>query len=252
MIYLSMVLGAVMIFAIFILPIIQKGTDYTKDILQENKIKSEQNRIARKITNEANQRKNQHIEKKNSFKYLSEGHLLEMYNLRTNSLNPMEQLALEETLVDRKLIDFSPTREKMQRMEFYFKEKKEKQYQRTSENELSEFASLLSFIVRNYNSSQQEKISNMINDLAENIFYSSFRDIDKIPIDFSTISNPLSFKQELNQAKYYAIWKTIKDTITELPKHPDIINEKYDKKECLPIIKKLIQNSSEQIKRIEQ
>ncbi|MFV0531843.1 MAG: hypothetical protein ACK5MD_10470 [Flavobacteriales bacterium] len=250
MIYLFMVLGAVMIFAVFILPIIQKGTDYTKDIVQENKMKSEQNRIARRISNEANQRKNQHIEKKKSFKYLSNEHLLEMYN-SNNSLNPMEQLALEETLVDRKLIDFSPTHEKMQRMEKHFKDKKEKQYQRTSENELSEFASSLSFIIKNHNSSQQEKISKMITDLSENIFYSSFRDIDKIPIDFSTISNPLNFKQEPNQAKYYAIWKSIKDTIIELPKHSEIINEKYDKKECLPMIKNLIQNSSEQIKKIE-
>lgn len=252
MIYLLMVLGAVIIFAIFILPIIQKGTDYTKDIVQENKIKSEQNRIARRISNEATQRKNEHIEKEKSFKYLSDEHLLEMYNSSSNSLNPLEQLALEETLVDRKLIDFSPTHEKMQRMEKHFKDKKEKQYQRTSENELSEFASSLSFIIKNHNSSQQEKISKMITDLSENIFYSSFRDINKIPIDFNTISNPLNFKQEPNQAKYYAIWKSIKDTITELPKHPEIINEKYDKKECLPMIKNLIQNSSEQIKKIEQ
>lgn len=247
-----MVLGAVIVFVVFLLPIIQKGTDYTKDIFQENKIKSEQNRIVRKILNEANQHKNLHIEKKKSFKYLSNDHLLEMYNSSNNRLNPMEQLALEETLVDKKLIDFSPTHEKMQKLEEHFKDKTEKHFQKTSENELSEFASSLSFIIRNHNSSQQEKISKMVNDLSENIFYSSFRDIKKIPIDFSTISNPLNFKQEPNQAKYYAIWKSIKDTITELPKHPEIINAKYDKKECLPMIKNLIQNSSEQIKEIEQ
>lgn len=67
MIYLFMVLGAVIVFVVFLLPIIQKGTDYTKDIFQENKIKSEQNRIVRKILNEANQHKNLHIEKKKIF-----------------------------------------------------------------------------------------------------------------------------------------------------------------------------------------
>ena len=73
--------------------------------------------------------------------------------------------------------------------------------------------------------------------------------IDKIPIDFNTINNPLNFKQEPNQAKYYVIWKSINDTITKLSEHTDIINEKYNMKECMPMVKKLIESSSELIKK---
>ena len=247
-----MILGAIMIFVVFILPIIQKGTDYSKKIIEENKTKSEQHRQTRRIANEANQHQKKYIEKKKTFKYLSNESLLEMFKDSKNTLHPMEQLALEEILVEKNLIEFSPTHEKMQRIEKHFKNKKEKQYQKTSENELKEFASSLSFIIKNHKSSQKAKISTMIGNLSENIFYSSFRDINKIPIDFKTISNPLNFQQEPNQAKYHAIWKSIKDTITELPEHPDIINENYDMKECIPMVKKLIENSSKQIKKIDE
>lgn len=241
-----------MIFVVFILPIIQKGTDYSKKIIEGNKTISEQNRQTRRISNEANQHQKKYIEKKKTFRYLSNESLLEIFKDSKNNLHPMEQLALEEILVEKNLIEFSPTHEKMQRIEKHFKNKKEKQYQKTSENELKEFASSLSFIIKNHNSTQKEKISKISRDLSENIFFSAFRDIDKIPIDFKTIRNPINLEQEPNQAKYHAIWKSIKYTITELPAQPDIINEKYDMKECIPMVKKLIENSSEQIKKIDE
>lgn len=247
-----MILGAIMILVVFILPIIQKGTDYSKKIIEENKTTSEQNRHARRIAYEANQNQKKYTERKKTFKYLSNESLLEIHKDVKNTLHPMEQLALEEILVEKNLIEFSPTHEKMQRIEKHFKNKQEKQYQKTSENEIKEFASSLSFIIKNHKSSQKEKISTMIRDLSESIFYSSFRDIDKIPIDINTINNPLNFKQEPNQAIYHAVWKSIKDTITELPQHPDIINENYNMKECIPMVKNLIENSSEQIQKIDK
>ncbi len=251
MIYLLMIFGAIMIFVVFILPIIQKGTDYSKNIIEKNKANSEQIRQTQRITKDAKFHQKQYEEKKKTFKYLSNEHLLEMYNKETATLHPMVQLALEETLVERSLLEYSPTHEKMQRIEKHFTHKKEKQYQITSENEMKDFASSLSFIIKNHKSSQVEKISNMVKELSESIFYSSFRDIGKVPIDLSIIENPLNFNKEPNQAKYFAIWKSIKDTISELPNHPEIVNENYDVNECKKLVKSLIENSSTKINKID-
>lgn len=251
MIYVFMIFGAIMIFVVFILPLVQKGTDYSKNIIEKNRANSEQIRQTQKIIKDADFHQKQYAEKKKTFKYLSNEHLLEMYDKDKSTLHPMVQLALEEILVERKLLDYSPTHEKMQRIEKHFTNKKEKQYQMTSENEIKDYASSLSFIIKNPNSSQVEKISNMVKELSENIFYSSFRDIGKVPVDLEVISNPLNFKKEPNQAKYFAIWKSIKDTISELPNHPEIENEIYDVNECKKLVKSLIGNSSTQISKID-
>lgn len=252
MIYLFMVLGGVMIFGVFILPTIQKASDYSKNKIGENKTRIEKSKEKQRIVNNQNSLEKQYLEKKKTFKYLSDEHLLEMFKKQKNSLHPKILLAIEETLVERKLINHSPTHEKIQNLEERFANNNTKSYQKTSETEIKNFATSLSFIIKNHNTSQKDKIYAKAKELSENIFYSSFRDIGKLPIALNTISNPLiDYKKTPNQAKYFAIWQTLKGTILELPSNPEIINENYDTTECVSLIKSLIRNSSENIVKIE-
>jgi len=249
MIYLLVLFGAFVVFIIFILPIIQVSTDFTKSTIHQRKEKSEKEKLARTINNDANQRKNEYLNKTESFKYSSNEYLTNLYK-SNNYLNPLEQLALEEALVNRKIIKSSHTHEKMQRMEFHFENKIEKQYQRTSKNELNQYASALSFIIKNRNSSQKDKIAKMIYELSENIFYSSFRDIDKIPVDLQTIIYSDNLKNDSPLKNYYLSWKSIKNSINNLATKQPIDIDKYDLNECLPIIKNLITSASREIKRL--
>jgi hypothetical protein len=247
-----MVLGAILIFGVFILPSIQKASDYSKNKIGENKTRIANSKEKQRIAINQNQLEKQYLEKKKTFKYLSDEHLLEMFQKQKDSLHPKILLALEEILVERKLINHSPTHEKMQKIEERFTNNNTKPYQKTSETEIENFATSLSFIIKNHNTSQKGKINAKATELSENIFYSSFRDIDRLPIALNTISNPLiDYKKTPNQAKYFAIWKTLKGTILELPNNPEIINENYDTRECVSLIKSLIRNSSENIVKIE-
>lgn len=73
----------------------------------------EENKIVNTVKNDLNN----YSEARASFKYLSSTTLLEKYsNYKENEVEDMKRLALEEELVERKLIDFSPMHEKMNRI----------------------------------------------------------------------------------------------------------------------------------------
>jgi len=73
----------------------------------------EENKIVNTVKNDLNN----YSEARASFKYLSSATLLEKYsNYKENEVENMERLALEEELVERKLIDFSSMHEKMNRI----------------------------------------------------------------------------------------------------------------------------------------
>jgi hypothetical protein len=247
-----MVLGALMIFGVFILPIIQRTTDYSKNKIVEHKNQVAENREKKRIKNEINDFQKQYLEKKKTFKYLSDDNLVDMFENEKQILHPKVLLALEEVMVERKLIGHSPTHEKLQKIEPHFTNSQLKSYQRTSGLEIKQYATMLSFIIKNYKTSQKSKVYNMAKELAEKIFYSGFRDIDKIPISLNTISNPiLDYKKIPNQPFYFAIWNSLKETILELPSHPDIVNEIYSPNECVDVIKKMIKSTSVNILKIE-
>ncbi len=61
---------------------------------------------------------------KNSIRYISNEQLKEIYEkLVTSKTEDMKRLAVEEELVDRKLIPFSPMHEKLQKLQQFFNSK---------------------------------------------------------------------------------------------------------------------------------
>jgi hypothetical protein len=242
-----MILGGIIIFTVFVLPTIQKVSDYSKNITEENKLKSKQKKQVNEITLEANNQQKLYRDKKKKSKYLSNEHLKKIYKDDKQSLHPLEQLALEELLVERNLIKYSPTQEKLQYLEKHFLNKQEKPYQKTSEKELEEFASILSFLIKNHNSIQKKKIYTKSKELAKCIFYSAFRDIGLIPVAIEFIN----LKKIPNQIKYNSAYKTTEDFLLELPKNREIIDETFKDIECIDLIKQLIKTTSNFIIKIE-
>ncbi|MCB0745808.1 MAG: hypothetical protein KDC67_18035, partial [Ignavibacteriae bacterium] len=79
------------------------------------KVKIEQKKQENELNESIKMNMREYQESKNSFQYFSDNKLLNIYEQFENGTknSNMEQLALEEELVKRKLIDHSPMHEKL-------------------------------------------------------------------------------------------------------------------------------------------
>ncbi|MBU2905106.1 hypothetical protein KO529_09950 [Arenibacter algicola] len=112
--FLLFMVGVVVVMAI-VLTLISTGAEKSKEITKNLKVKIEQNKQENILNESIQNNMREYQESKNSFQYFSDDGLLniyEQYQNGTKSSN-MEQLALEEELVKRKIIDHSPMHEKL-------------------------------------------------------------------------------------------------------------------------------------------
>lgn len=117
------ILGGIMIFIFFILPIIQNVSDYSKDKIETFKNNAESQREKVQFQNQLNSYEQEYQMNKRKFQYFSDATLKKNFEEQIGNESPYFLLALEETLVERKLIEYSPTHEKLQKIENYFGQK---------------------------------------------------------------------------------------------------------------------------------
>lgn len=89
----------------YILKSIKGGVETVKEH-NENKRQIEE------YLSEMRRSERQYISAKNSYKYFSDDKIREQLELSESNFNPVERLALEETAVERGIIDHSPIHEK--------------------------------------------------------------------------------------------------------------------------------------------
>jgi hypothetical protein len=118
--YLMIILGGITIFIFFILPIIQNVSDYSKDKIETFINNAEIQREKVQFQNQLNSYEQEYQMNKRKFQYFSDATLKKMFEKQIGNESPYFLLALEETLVERKLIEYSPTHEKLQKIENYF------------------------------------------------------------------------------------------------------------------------------------
>lgn len=242
MINIFVFLGCLILFIVFVLPIFQRGSDYSKELIDNERLKSDESKFERLRNQENTNAKKKYIQGKNFYKLQSNEKLNEIYDNKEN-LHPLELLALEEVMVKNKLLKSSLTQVKIEQIENHFIHKKEKPYQKTSGFEFNEFASILSFIIINYDSSQIDKIFKMSNELSESVFYSSFREIDRLPI-------PINLIKKSDNLEYNLIWEDLKKTINDLPAKLKDNKYEYKTEKCKPLIRELIMDTSKKIIKI--
>ncbi|GGE29003.1 hypothetical protein [Psychroflexus planctonicus] len=242
MIIIFVFLGCLILFIVFVLPIFQRGSDYFKELIDNESLKSDESKFERLRNQENTNAKKKYIQGKNFYKLQSNEKLNEIYDNK-ESLHPLELLALEEIMVKNKLLKSSLTQVKIEQIENHFINKKEKPYQKTSGFEFNEFASILSFIIINYDSSQIDKIFRMSNELSESVFYSSFREIDMLPISINLI-------KKSENLEYNLIWEDLKKTINDLPAKLKDNKYEYKTDKCKPLIRELIMDTSKKIIKI--
>lgn len=121
MIYVSIIFGFILIFIFFVLPIIQNVSDFSKNKIESIKTDIQDFKEKQDYDNLINSYEQEYISCKRKFQYFSDETLNEMLINQKENDSLYYLLALEETLVERKLINFSPTHEKLQKIEDYFK-----------------------------------------------------------------------------------------------------------------------------------
>lgn len=89
----------------YILKSVKNGVETVKEHNQ-NKTETEE------YLSEMRRSERQYISAKNSYRYFSDDKIREQLELSESSFNPVERLALEETAVERGIIDHSPMHEK--------------------------------------------------------------------------------------------------------------------------------------------
>lgn len=102
----------------FLIDQVRKSTIVKKlaQSIEQNKVDSD---INRSIQNSMNNYK----DAAHRFQYLSNETLMEKFeNEQVNEADNMERLALEEEMVKRRLIDYSPMHEKLEKLKDYFKQ----------------------------------------------------------------------------------------------------------------------------------
>lgn len=122
MIWVMIVFGGIMIFVVFILPIINNVTDYSKEKIQNIKDTVSEKNAGIEEIRQINSRAEEYELTKSRFQYLSDETLQEYYNKKEGNESPFYMLALEEILVERKIIKFSPTHEKLEKMGKFFRD----------------------------------------------------------------------------------------------------------------------------------
>jgi hypothetical protein len=112
--FLIFMVGLAIVMAI-VFTLISVGADKSKEVTRNIKIKLEQKKQENSLNENIKMSMREYQESKNSFQYFSDNRLLNIYEQFQNGTknSNMEQLALEEELVKRKLIDHSPMHEKL-------------------------------------------------------------------------------------------------------------------------------------------
>lgn len=95
--------------------IVEIFSEKSKKVTENIKVKIKQKKQEDRLNKNIKMNIREYQESKNSFQYFSDNKLLNIYEQFENDLknSNMEQLALEEELVKRKLIDYSPLHEKI-------------------------------------------------------------------------------------------------------------------------------------------
>jgi len=88
---------------------ISKGVKNGVETVKEH---NENKRETEEYLSEMRRSERQYISAKNSYRYFSDDKIREQLGLSESSFNPVERLALEETAVERGIIDHSPMHEK--------------------------------------------------------------------------------------------------------------------------------------------
>jgi uncharacterized membrane protein YgaE (UPF0421/DUF939 family) len=104
--------GVVMV---IVFTLISVGADKSKEVTKNIKNKIEQKKQEDALNEDIKMSMREYEESKNSFQYFSDNKLLNIYEQFQNGTknSNMEQLALEEELVKRKLMNHSPMHEKL-------------------------------------------------------------------------------------------------------------------------------------------
>jgi len=104
--------GVVMV---IVFTLISVGADKSKEVTKNIKNKIEQKKQENALNEGIKMSMREYQDSKNSFQYFSDNKLLNIYEqFQSGTKNSnMEQLALEEELVKRKLMDHSPMHEKI-------------------------------------------------------------------------------------------------------------------------------------------
>ena len=112
--FLLFMVGFVVVMAI-VFTLISAGAEKSKEIAKSVKVKIEQKKQENVLNESIKSNMREYQESKNSFQYFSDDRLLNIYAQFQNGTknSNMEQLALEEELVKRKMIDHSPMHEKL-------------------------------------------------------------------------------------------------------------------------------------------
>ena len=95
--------------------IVESFSEKSKKVAENIKVKKKKKKQENELNESIKMNMREYQESKNSFQYFSDNKLLNIYEQFENGTknSNMEQLALEEELVKRKLIDHSPMHEKL-------------------------------------------------------------------------------------------------------------------------------------------
>lgn len=112
--FLLFMVGVVIVITI-VFTLISVGGDKSKKVAKNIKGKIEQRKQENALNENIKMNMREYHDSKNSFQYFSDSRLLNIYDQFQNGIknSNMEQLALEEELVKRKLLDHSPMHEKL-------------------------------------------------------------------------------------------------------------------------------------------
>ena len=112
--FLLFMAGLVVVMAI-VFALISHGAVKSKEIAKNVKIRIDQKKQQNLLNESIDNSMREYREYKNSFQYFSNNKLLDIYEQFQNGTKSsnMEQMALEEELIKRKMIDHSPMHEKL-------------------------------------------------------------------------------------------------------------------------------------------
>ncbi|WP_186439165.1 hypothetical protein [Olleya sp. Hel_I_94] len=112
--FLLFMVGFIIVMSV-VITLISTGVDKSKEIAKNVKTKIEQKKQENVLNENIKMSIREYQDSKNSFQYFSDNRLLNIYDQFQSGLKKsnMEQLALEEELVKRKLINHSPMHEKL-------------------------------------------------------------------------------------------------------------------------------------------
>lgn len=112
--FLLFMVGFIIVMSV-VITLVSTGVDKSKEIAKNVKTKIEQKKQENVLNENIKMSIREYQDSKNSFQYFSDNRLLNIYHQFQSGLKKsnMEQLALEEELVKRKLINHSPMHEKL-------------------------------------------------------------------------------------------------------------------------------------------